>query len=1175
MNPNPEKSQNVQNEEKILQFWRDNNIFAKTLEKDAPSGEFNFFEGPPTANGRPGIHHVLARSFKDIIPRYKTMRGFHVRRKAGWDTHGLPVELQVEKALGLKSKKEVQEYGIAEFNKKCKESVWTYKDEWEQLTERMGYWIDMNDPYVTYDNNYIESVWSTVKKIDERGYLYRDFRVGPWCTRCETQLASHELNQPGAYKDVKDLTAYVKFKVKPNQKIGDFVADENTYIMAWTTTPWTLPGNVALAVGGDINYVIKKNNLESIIQSVDSAYLDRKEAETEQFAENILFRIKGSDLIDLEYEPLYPFMQTLINEEQKAKLENAFKVYAADFVTTTDGTGIVHIAPMYGADDFDLATKYNLPKFHVVNESGKYVDGCDTETLKLSGRYVKEKDENGKPTLAVEIIDDLTARNLLFKKENYAHSYPHCWRCDTPLLYYARTSWYFRVSQLRDQLVAANQTINWEPDHIRDGRFGEWLEGIKDWAISRDRYWGTPLPVWQNTDGSKRVVIGGLEDIKKYSKKSGNKYFVMRHGQAQSNIKRVWDYKGDPENHLTEAGQQQVKDSGEKLQSEKIDVIITSPILRTQETARIVAGQIGFNPENIITDGRVIEWQVGGDFQEKNLDEYLKIRNASENRYTYKAEGGESYQDVIKRCGEFLYEIESRYQGKNILIVTHNSAARGLILAAQGFSFETLLKSEPKEYPFTNAEVRELDFVPFPHNENYELDFHKPYIDQVELELDGEPLTRTPEVMDVWFDSGSMPIAQDHKIGEPVNFDPAPADYISEGADQTRGWFYTMHAVANMLHDEPMVAYKNVVCLGLLMAADGTKMSKSKGNIVSPWEVFEKFGADVARFWFYSVNAPGDFKNFDEKSLAEVQNKFFRVIDNSINIVEFYKDTFSDEKITNWFKDDSGRILDRWLKITFKKLKLTVTNSLENYDMLTASRALKDFILKDLSQWYIRRSRDELKDNPAARLFLSAMLSEFAVILAPFAPFAAEDVWMRTARSIQEKGKSVHLMNWTSDFDENLKTFSENEEKEIIQKMDSIRDLVTLGLEARQKANIKVRQPLASITINQSLSAEYLDILKDELNVKEVIIDESLLQDEVRLDTEITKELRDEGDMRELIRKIQDMRKSADLVPSDRVVVSLIDTEPTWYTKLQSEVLKTVGAERIEWASSIEKVEKI
>ncbi len=1156
MNPNPkkfsspdvEKSPIAQNEEKILDFWREQNIFQKTLEKDAPMGDYNFFEGPPTANGRPGIHHVLARSFKDIIPRYKTMRGFRVQRKAGWDTHGLPVELQVEKQLGLKSKKEIEQFGLAVFNQRCRESVWEYKDEWEQLTQRMGYWIDMEHPYVTYHNSYIEALWGTVKKIDERGFLYKDFRVGPWCSRCGTGLSSHELNQPGAYKDVKDLTAYVKFKVK-NQ--------ENTYILAWTTTPWTLPGNIALAIGSKIDYVYVKTDGEILI--IAKNFVEKIEGEKE-----IIKEINGSELAGFEYEPLYPFMETLMGDDQKQfaswRIENAFKVYPADFVTDTDGTGIVHIAPMYGADDFEFATKNNLPKFHVVNEEGKYITGCDTESLQLSGRYVKEKDENGKPTLAVDIIDDLTARGLLLKKENYTHSYPHCWRCDTPLLYYARTSWYFKMSALRDQLLEANKTINWEPDHVRDGRFGEWLDGIKDWAISRDRYWGTPLPIWQ-TESGKRLVIGGLSDIKKHVKKSGNTYTVVRHAQAESNAKNTWDFMGDPNNHLTDIGKDQAMQAGQQLQGQTVDVIIASPILRVQETAKIIAEQIGYDPEKIITDKRVIEWQVGSEFQGKDLQSFLDIRNASENRYTFKLSDGESFQDVVDRCGEFLYELEQTYQGKNIVIVCHNSSAKGLFLAGEGFTYADLLKNNPTEYRFGNAEIRTLDFTPLPHNDHYELDLHKPYIDQVLLELDGELLVRTPEVMDVWFDSGAMPIAQHHQLGQELTIHPLPADYISEGVDQTRGWFYTMHAISNLLHDTPTQAYKNVVCLGLVLDANGQKMSKSKGNVVSPWDMFEKYGADVIRFWFYSVNQPGDFKNFDEQSIDEVRKKVFNPLMNIVSFYEMYAKDFSD--IDPYI---STNVLDQWVLTLWNKTLSMVIHGLENYQLIDSARAIKEFIT-ELSQWYIRRSRDRFKSSDSQDVLFALattryIIREIAKAMAPFAPFIAEDIWQKFGNS-----ESVHLEEYPKVREYNTS---------ILEHMEQVRSLVTLGLEARQKVNIKVRQPLASITISGSLPNEYLEILQDELNVKQVIVNQELEKGVVELDTEITETLRDEGDMRDLVRKVQDMRKSADLVPSDRVIVSLTQEKPNWFDgELGIELLETVGAKEILWGSSQEKLEKI
>ena len=1167
MNPNPkkftttdvEKSQIAQNEEKILDFWRDNNIFQKTLEKESPNGNFVFFEGPPTANGRPGIHHVLARSFKDIIPRYKTMQGYRVQRKAGWDTHGLPVELQVEKQLGLQSKKEIEQFGLAAFNAQCRESVWEYKDEWEKLTERMGYWIDMEHPYVTYDNNYIEALWGIMKKIDEREFLYRDFRVGPWCTRCGTGLSSHELNQPGAYKDIKDLSAYVKFKISNR---------ENTYLAAWTTTPWTLPGNVALAVGENIDYVEIIVNGEvlilakELISKIEGDYTVQKE-------------YKGSELTGIEYEPLYPFMSNLINNEQQKKLVNAFKVYTADFVTTTDGTGIVHIAPMYGADDFELATKNNLPKFHVVNEEGKYITGCDTETIKLSGRYVKEKDENGKPTLAVDIVNDLTARGLLLKKENYAHSYPHCWRCDTPLLYYARTSWYLRVSAIREQLLDANKTINWEPDHIRDGRFGEWLDGIKDWAISRDRYWGTPLPVW-STESGKRIVIGGLDDFKKYTQKFKNNYFIIRHGQGENNISELHNQDIHETANLTEEGIKQVAESSKNF-TKNIDIMIVSPFVRTQQTAKIFCEQTGFPEEKIILDVRIGEWQVSPEFHGKSKSEFIEFYDQNFHKEPGKHFGNdESFVDVVKRVGDFLQDIEQQYTGKNIFLVAHSGIIRAFDFLSKEITFKDLTLPEHFLQVPENAEIRNYQFVRIPRNLQYELDFHKPFIDEVNL-LDietGEKLVRTPEVMDVWFDSGSMPIAQHHKIGQAINFDPQPADYISEGVDQTRGWFYTMHAIANLIHDNSTQAYKNVICLGLVLDANGQKMSKSKGNVVSPWEIFKKYGADVIRFWFYSVNQPGEFKNFDESSIDEVRKKVFNPLMNIVSFYEMYKGDldFSGDDCNPYGAVDKN-ILDTWILARFDELEILVTQKLDIYNILDATRAIKNFI-NDFSTWYIRRSRDRFKsenihDRKLALRTTQVMLNNLARVMAPFTPFIAEEIWQKVSWLL-ESAPSVHLDRWLNRVQAGI------DRGTVIVDMEKVRDLVTLGLEARQKSNVKVRQPLASITIAENLEESFREILRDELNVKKVLIDKDFEQGKVVLDIEITDELLHEGEMRDLIRKVQDMRKAANLIPSDRITVYLSDSEPVWIgnENLMQEFTNIIGASKIIWQNKNETVEK-
>lgn len=1137
-----EKSESALREEAVLQFWKDQNIFQKSLEKDSPEGEFNFFEGPPTANGRPGLHHVEARSFKDVIPRYKTMQGFNVRRKAGWDTHGLPVELQVEKELGLKSKKEIEKFSVAEFNKKCRESVWQYREEWEKLTERMGFWVDMQNPYVTYENSYIEALWGIIKKADDKGLMYKDFRVGPWCTRCGTGLSSHELNQPGAYKEVKDLSAYVKFPI---------IGFERAYFLAWTTTPWTLPGNVALAVGANIEYVEVKIGEEILVLAKERLVLLPEGHE-------IIAEHKGSEMVGMKYENPFPFMKDLVSDQEK--LGNAFQIYAADFVTTTEGTGIVHIAPMYGADDFELATRENLPKFHLVNEEGRFISGTDF----LQGRYVKESDEKGKPTLAVDIINNLTERNLLFKKENHAHSYPHCWRCDTPLLYYARTSWYFNTKSLRDQMVAANEKINWEPDHIKEGRFGEWLDGIKDWAISRDRYWGTPIPVWETADKKEKLIIGSIEELRNYSKTAITKIIFVRHGQAEHNVLLMSSSARD-KHPLTTLGQEQAMQAAKKLKNQQVDVVFSSPILRARQTAQIYCDLSG---HEMIIDDRIAEitsgnWEEKTQFDPEVKDEREAYKALSiDERYLVKrGKTGESWADVDARVQEFLNEVIEKYAGKTIVCFAHQGTDTVAVKLLKGMS-----NKDSVLHLFHQVTNGTISPIYVDTKRKVEFDMHKPFIDEIVLEKDGHQLQRTPEVMDVWFDSGSMPIAQDHKLGEKINFDPKPADYIAEGVDQTRGWFYTMHAIANMLHDTPTTAYKNVICMGLLLDEKGIKMSKSKGNIVSPWDMFDKYGADVIRFWFYSVNQPGDSKNFDEKGLDEVKKKVFNLLENVVKFYEMYANDFVEMDPYT-----SKNVLDQWILALWNKSLKTITEGLENYKPMEPARAIRDFV-GELSQWYIRRSRDRFKsddssDKQAALATTRYILMSLTKTMAPFTPFIAEEMYQKLKGDIDLE--SVHLENFPQ-----AKNFDET----VLVSMSLARGICSKGLESRNSAGLKVKQPLQSVTISegykQSLLSGILEIMKDELNVKEILFSKDLV-DEVVLNTEISENLKNEGEMREFVRHIQDMRKQTNLMPSDRAAVFLSDDEPKWFTNLGAELQSSVGAEKIVWGSGENRVEKI
>ncbi len=1173
-----QKSDVAHNEEAILAFWKEHNIFKKTLAKEPTAGDFVFFEGPPTANAKPGIHHLIARVFKDAIPRYKTMRGFRVDRKAGWDTHGLPVELQVEKKLGLTSKKEIEAYGVEQFNQQCRENVWEQIDLWTKFTDRIGYWVDQEHPYITYEKTYMESVWNILKtvsekKVDGKPLLYKDYKVLPWCPRCGTALSSHELAQ--GYEDVKDLSVYVKFKVK---------GQENTYLLAWTTTPWTLPGNVGLAVGDDVAYV-----------KVNIAWVDSDGDKTEKIICSQKFydlngenfkkkdvkichvsfeKISVDEIIGLEYEPLYPYLSQKFGDKDAEAFARAYKVYPADFVTTEDGTGIVHTAVMYGQDDFALGTEVGLPKFHLVKEDGHFIDDMDF----LSGRFVKEKDEKGEDAVAIDIIKDLAGRGFLFKKEKYAHSYPHCWRCKTPLIYYARDSWYIRMSALRDELVGENEKVHWEPAHIKDGRMGEWLRDIKDWAISRERYWGTPLPFWTNSKGELKV-IGSVAELKHYIP-ARNTFTLVRHGEAESNVNDTVSCDPQEKNPLTAVGREQAQKAGEVILSKhgRIDVIITSPFERTKETAQIIAQEIGFKGE-IIEDERLGELRLGA-WNGKTWTEYMNTFPSFAERFAHRSDaeaGVESWNDMRERVVACMYDINSKYEGKNIMIVGHGGPLNMIALSARGFSVQEIMKHYLDD-PFLNAEARDIDWRDLPHNASYEIDIHRPFIDTVELrDEEGNALTRVREVLDVWFDSGAMPFAQVHypfAQKDALHEDTLradrrdvfrfPADYICEAVDQTRGWFYTLSAVGVLMGKG--TAYKNVICLTHILDAQGKKMSKSLGNVIDPWLMMDKYGVDALRLWMYTVNQPGDAKLFDEKTVDEVVKKVFNLIN---NIVSFYDMYALDGGVTPM--SDSPHVLDRWIVARLHQTIEMGTRALDTYDLFTAGRGIRDFV-GDFSTWYIRRSRDRFKsddvqDRERALGTTRFVLLQLSKYMAPFTPFFAEGLYQKMSVGMSDACESVHLEEWP---EIGLRPLGDTV---ILDDMQEVRALVSAGLELRNKAGIKVRQPLTSLTVKSARLTgrdDLVALIADELNVKEVRFD-SALTEPVALDTTVTPELRTEGQYRELLRIVQDLRKQASLTPTDTIRL-LVHTDTSGrevIERFRDDIAKTARVAEIVFDASV------
>ncbi len=844
-------------EKEVIAFWKENHVFEESVEDTKGHPTFSFYDGPPTANGKPHIGHILTRVMKDIVPRYKTMKGYHVPRKAGWDTHGLPVELEVEKSLGLDGKKEIETYGIEPFIKKCKESVWKYKSEWEKMSDRVGYWVDMDNPYVTYDDNYIESEWWALKEIWKKGLLYQGYKIVPYCPRCGTALASHEVAQ--GYKDVKEKSVYVKFKVK---------GKENTYFLAWTTTPWTLPSNVALCMNPDEDYVeIEAENGEHYVlaQALVGSLFENYTTVSVK---------KGKEYEYAEYEPLFPFALGTFREK-------AYYVTNDGYVTLTDGTGIVHIAPAFGEDDAKVGRKYNLPLVQLVNDRGCFKPG----TGAYEGMFAKDADKF--------IIKDLKENGTLFKELLYEHSYPFCWRCDTPLLYYARHSWFIRVTAVKDRLIAANKTVNWMPETIGTGRMGNFLENVIDWGLSRERYWGTPLPVWVCKDCGEIHVVGSRKELR-------------------------------------------------------------------------------------------------------------------------------------ERCG-----------------LTRD------------------------------------------------VELHRPYLDSLTMKCDkcGGEMKRVPEVIDCWFDSGSMPFAQYHYPFENEDKfkETFPADFISEAVDQTRGWFYTLLTISTLLFDK--APFKNCIVLGHVNDKNGIKMSKHKGNVVDPWSVLDKQGADAVRWYFYTSSAPWIPSRFSAEAVSECQRKFMGTLWNTYAFFVLYAEIDGYDPRKYDLKDCKLSLMDKWVLSRLNTLVKTVDENLNAYDVTDSARKIQDFV-DELSNWYVRRGRERYwgkemtDDKVAAYTTLYTVLVTLSKVLAPFTPFMAESIYRNlVANFYPEDPLSVHLCAFPTADEARI-------DKALEDSMEETLEVVALGRAARNAGALKNRQPLLKLLVcserKLDFTPETVEILKDELNVKEV-----------------------------------------------------------------------------------------
>jgi isoleucyl-tRNA synthetase len=1075
---------------------------------------------------------------KDYMGRYQTMKGKHVARRWGWDTHGLPIENIVEKEMGLKSKKDIEEFGIEKFNDLARTKIFTYAEDWKKIIPRMGRFVDMENDYRTMNPSYTESVWWVFNELQKKGLVYEGFKSMHLCPHCGTTLSNFEVNQ--GYKDITDLSVIAKFEV---------VDEPKTFFLAWTTTPWTLPGNVALAVNPDIDYVKIKVAHQKFILSESRLSVVKDEYE-------VVEKMKGSALVGISYKPVFDYYN---NDDLKNK-ENGFKVYAAPFVTTEDGTGIVHIAPAFGEDDMNLGKEKNLPFIQHVGTDGQF----KLEVTDFAGKKVKPIED---PQLAdIEIIKYLAGKGTLFAKEKFIHSYPHCYRCDTPLLNYASSSWFVEVTKFKDKLVAANNKIKWVPEEVGDGRFGKWLENARDWAISRSRFWGAPLPVWKCDTCPEKVFIGSLDELKEKTTRKNN-YFVARHGEADSNVKKILSSNPKTINHLTEKGKEQAVLAGEKLSEIKIDVIYCSPFMRTRETAEIIAEKIGFPVKDIKFDERLHEIFTGEMDGHPDAEYQSFFFNRAE-KFLKMPKGGENHTMVKNRMTECLYEIDKKYEGKNILIVSHNTPIWLMFSGAAGLTPEQSVAIRTKEAFVENSEIKQLSFAPIPHNRNYELDMHRPFIDEVHFNCTcGGKMKRIPEVFDCWFESGSMPYAEAHYPFENTDtFNPKknkafPADFIAEGLDQTRGWFYSMLVLSVALFGES--SYKSVIVNGMVLAEDGKKMSKRLKNYPDPMDVVSTYSADALIYYLLSSpSMKAEDLRFSNRGVDEILKKIIMRLQNVFSFFEMYGGF--DVEVQ---QHSSKNILDQWILLRLKETENQVTKATDNHELDRATRPFADFV-DDVSTWFLRRSRERFKsedveDRKSAMLTTRTIILEVSKLLAPAMPFVAEDLYLKITGGLLKE--SVHLEDWPDTYVGELT----KKELEVLEMMRETRSLVTAALEARSKAGIKARQPLASLRIKSEIlkgHTEYLDLIKEELNVKEVILT-TTLDTTVELDTCITEDLREEGIMRDIVRAIQEMRKAKNLKPNDEVTL-VVDTDAQGrkiFEKFTEEISKVTGLKEITY----------